>query len=361
MKGRDWLFISSVLVVLLVLLQHEPHTYAQSATYNQIQAIQLTESDDFYWPSWSLDGSRIALYKRFDYYINRLGLDTREPLCHLWIMNLDGSNLMQLWNGMIKGVDDYPIWPPHWSCNGDLLAVEYSRDPNTAVILDSQTGEVLRETLSSGICWVPRFSPTEDAILFSRLIPAWEHEERIDERSIVILNLESGHEQVIHTTRFRSETEWREWPSVWSQEGNVVRVRDSWRKNIPDFFYYDVRSGELLLESQQAQGSPDLPDAFPDPSISPSNLWHVIAPHIHDDLELPNLGDNARSRRGLRIARLGEGATEPIEYLPLDEGLYIFSYQWHPDKDVLLLAAGEKSLKADQPEISNIYILRMPD
>ena len=165
-RGRHRLPIPSSISILVIIFCHGSYTAAQATDLSEPRMIQLTDSDDSYWP----------------------------------------------------------IWPPQWTSRGDLMAVEHSRTPTAAVILDSRTGGVIRDPLSTGICWVPRFSPIESVLVFSRLVPSRDHEEGIDERSIVLLDLESGGEQVIHKTRFRSETEWREWPSIWSENGRLIRI-----------------------------------------------------------------------------------------------------------------------------------------
>lgn len=365
MERKSRLLSPFLLMVFIGPLFHEPSIVAQVAVSTAPQVIQLTDSDDSYWPSWSPDGSRIAFYKRFDYRINQIDNDTREPICHLWIMNADGSNAYMLSDGTISSGCNWPIWPPQWSSNGDLIAVEIKRDPNTAVIFESLTGRVVFDSLSTGICWVPRFSPTESVLAFSRLHPFWQTEKEIDEREIVLLDIESGEKKVIHRTRFQSETEWREWPAIWSENGHLIRIRDYWRNgrrtNTSFFHYYDVQRGELLLTSLNPDGTPDLPDIFPDLRLSPEGNWQVIAPHIRDNLKLPDLRGNAWLRKGLRIARVGERGLEPMEYAPPTKGKYVFSYQWHPEENQLLCAVGEKSLDPEQNEVSNIYIVKLPD
>ena len=89
--------------------------------------------------------------------------------------------------------------------------------------------------------------------------------------------------------------------------------------------------------------------------------WQVIAPNINDEEETPDLRGNAWFRKGLTLAKAGERGLTPEEYSPSTDGRYVFSYQWHPTEDQLLIAAGEKSLDPDQEEISNIYVIIFPD
>lgn len=365
MRHRRWACIFCFLFIFIGFLYHEPPTGAQVTDISEPQTIQLTDTDDAYWPSWSPDGNRIAFYKRFDYYINKFDRDTQEPICHLWVMNSDGSEARMLWDATIRDFVNWPLWPPEWSSNGDLIAIERIPGSTSAVILDSWTGEVIRDSLSTGLCHVPRFSTKGPVLVFSRLIPEWVTEEGVNERSIILLDVESGREQVIHRTRFMSETEWREWPAIWSVGGRLIRIRDYWRygrrTNTSFYHYYDVLSGELLLTSLDPGGDPDLPDLFPDLRLSPSGNWQVIAPRIRDNLELPNLRGNAWLRKGLKIARVGERGLESEEFAPATKGTYIFSYQWHAEEDRLLFAAGEKSLDTEQFEVSNIYVAILPD
>ncbi len=365
MRVRYRLLIPSFLFVFLGILSYELLAHAQVTIPSYPQVIQLTDSDDSYWPSWSPDGSRIAFYKAFDYFINQFDRDTLEPICHLWVMNADGSEARMLKDATIRDFTNWPLWPPEWSSNGDLLAIERIPGSTSAVILDSWTGEVVRDSLSTGWCHVPRFSPEGPLLTFSRLIPEWETEEGINERSIILLDMESGREQVIHRTRYMSETEWREWPAIWSVGGKLIRIRDYWRfgrrTNTSFYHYYDILSGELLLTSLDPDGNSDLPDMFSDLRLSPSGNWQVIAPRIRDNLELPDTRGRAWLRKGLKIARLGERGLESEEFTPATKGTYIFSYQWHAKEDRLLFAAGEKSLDPEQSEVSNIYIAILPD
>jgi len=316
--------------------------------------VKLTDSGGAYWPSWSPGGNQIAYFNRVDSYVTEFGQDRQEPVCNLCIMNANGSDARPLWEEEIKGYIGWPIYQPIWSYNGRFIAVD-TRLFRTTVIIDCTDGSKVSGSIFPDDCAAPRFAPSSPHITFSRHVADFDSQPAVEERSIFIMNYETGEERLLRTCGFNAETEWQERPSVWSRDEQVLRVTDDWRTEA-NYHFYSVESGDLLFTSDDPGGGPDYAELFPNRALSSSGRWKVASPPISDfEFSSVNHGGTGAS---LEVYKIDE---EGSEVLALDIKSHIYSFQWHPDWDVLLFTAGRKSERPDMTENSNIYLVFFPD
>lgn len=345
-----------LLCTLPIILSFSPHQGSEAGPGNiqTPQVVKLTETGGAYWPSWSPGGYRIAYFERVDLYVTQFGQDRQEPVCNLWVMDSDGSNARLLWEGEIKGYIGWPIYPPIWSCEGRFIAVD-SKLFRTTMIIDCTDGSEVSGSILPADCAAPRFAPSLPYLAFSRHVTDFDVQPIVEERSIFIMDYESGEERLLRTCGFNAESEWLEQPSVWSLDEQVLRVADSWRTD-KTYHFYSVDSGELLFTSDDPGGGPDYSPLFTDRSRSPSGRLKVNSPSIPDfEFSCINHGG---AGTGLKIYWIGE---EDSETLLLDINAHIYSFQWHPRGDILLFSAGQKSESPDMPESSDIYIAGFPN
>ena len=76
--------------------------------------------------------------------MTQFGQNRQEPVCNLWVMDSDGSNARLLWEGEIKGYIGWPIYPPIWSLDEQVLRVADSwRTDKTYHFYSVDSGELL--------------------------------------------------------------------------------------------------------------------------------------------------------------------------------------------------------------------------
>jgi hypothetical protein len=316
----------------------------------QPRVVKLTETGGAYWPSWSPDGERIAYFNRIDSYVTSFAQDRQEPICNLWIMNADGTDARLLWAGEFRGEVGWPMYPPSWSYDGRFIAVD-TKLFSTSMIIASADGSRVSGSIFPDSCAAPRFAPSSPQLVFSRLVPDRDGQPPlVDERSVFIMDYETGQERLLRRCNFNSETEWLEWPSVWSRAGRLLRIMDD-RQTEAAFHFYSIDTGALVNSSNDPGGGPNLSAAFPDHSRSPSGRWKVYSPRI-PDLEYSSLNHGSVGE-ALTVGAAAEGGAQaPV----LNIRAHVFSFQWHPQRDILLFSAGRKSVRPDMTETCNIYL-----
>ena len=339
-------------VPLLTFLVQSHARVDREANLPQVPEItQLTHTGGAYWPSWSPDGKRIAYYNRISTYIEEFGRDRQEPVCDLWIMNADGSGMHQLWDGEIRGVLGSDIHPPSWSHESRFLSVDTHHVRQT-LILDVETGRQVSESLIPNEVAAVRFSPSSPRLVYSALFYDFSPERIIEERSVFVLDYQTGEKRLLVTTGWNAETEWDEWPSVWSHDGSMLRTWDRSRAEIK-FLFYSVDSGELVFSYDSPMGEDRFHDFFPDHSITSSGEWKVVAPSIQD-VEYSSINHNGRGS----VLKVYRATDKGLVALALQSDTYIHSFQWHPKEDLLLFCAGRNSTRPNMVEIANLYIAR---
>jgi Tol biopolymer transport system component len=116
----------------------DPQGYTDIFTMNPDGSgiTQLTnDSADEYGPSWSPDGTRIAFYST----------RTLEEFDHIYIMNADGSNEIQLTDSadLTEIGDGYAA--PAWSADGMRIALACTRGGNSEICLMDPDGSNMRQ------------------------------------------------------------------------------------------------------------------------------------------------------------------------------------------------------------------------
>jgi len=159
------------------------------ATTDQASSSRIYAED---WaPCWSPDGTRIAFHSY------------REGQEDIYIMNADGSNLIQL----TDNTDEDSI--PSWSPDGDRIAFQSNRDGNFNIyIMDIDGSNQTRLTDNAATDGVPAWSPNGDNIIFCS--------DR-DENSEIYIMKTDGSNQTRLTDNPGAERR-----SAWSPDGSKI-------------------------------------------------------------------------------------------------------------------------------------------
>ncbi|MFC1529174.1 TolB family protein [Gemmatimonadota bacterium] len=347
----------TLLILGLLVIQPRSETLQNPRlTQSGPEIIQLTDTGDAYWPVWSPDGSRIAYY-------TIIGSDewqpSDQPVVNLWVMDRDGSNTRRVWDG--RGFEQFvrPFWTPSWSHDGRYIAVD--RAYRESAIIDVETGNQTDSPIFTTVGIIARFSPGKPYLNYAQRI--WEHDEyrtTRNDRIVFILDTLTGESRTIHTTGYQPESGYEEPASVWSADGQLLRVRDHWGTGRQPFFFIEVSSGERILRSEDSRGEGDLRPLFPDALISRSGTWRVVSPEIPDTAFLVGeYGGFRYLRSPLKVIRQSSASEDQPgsqEYiLSQDEVLY---YSWHPEEDYLLYSTAKRSSDSSESNRYAVYLAK---
>jgi hypothetical protein len=305
---------------------------------------QLTDTGNGYWPSWAPAGDRIAFYNRVDqWFEDVLSAANWVAVCDVWIMDHDGSNIRQLWDGRMEGEYGTDLKPPNWSCDGKYLAIDSRGPRGPAYVIEVESALVLSEPPLGDLHAMVRFAPRESYVLYAI------YDESSAERTVFIRDWGENRDYVFDKGGWNPYTEYMEPPPVWSRNGRLLRTSrysiGEVRLNSPIWDFHTVPEFELLLSTRNPLGTSELPDTFDDQVTSPSRNWIVISP----DPSLRGL-----FARNLAVARIEDGVIKEPAY-QLHSGV-VFSYQWHPTQDKLLFAAGRRSRNTSSYDSSDIFV-----
>jgi dipeptidyl aminopeptidase/acylaminoacyl peptidase len=163
---RDWIGLSGV--VVLALICASPSLGQGKRPMTLVDLLEVPSLSD---PQLSPDGQQLV------YVLAEADWEANKRITHIWRVNADGTDLVQLTNG-VDGEDD-----PRWSPDGRHIAFVTSRgEPDEQIyILSNEGGEASRlsdhTTSVTNIDW----SPDGTTIYFLAADPKTPEEKKRDE------------------------------------------------------------------------------------------------------------------------------------------------------------------------------------
>jgi hypothetical protein len=314
------------------------------------EVVILTEHGAACWPSWSPDGDRIAYLRWTDFEVTRFGEDRQVPICELWIMDRNGTDLRRF-TEKVQGDAGMSLFPPSWSSEGRMVSVDRVGTPGIFAG-NAEWGDPVGPGIIPQYASALRFSPVGTRFVCSELKVETDPLREIRRLELHNYRIQSSTEILV--TTFNAETEWEEPPPVWSTDGTMVRIRES-AAGRGTFHFYSVEERRIVLSSGDPRGGEAYAHLFPDRSLSPSGRYQVSVPAI------PWRHQGSVSHRA---------AGDLLEVVPVREGEWgepvfrleacIHSYQWHPSEDILLFATGAPSRSPEERPTSDLKLVLFP-
>ncbi len=338
------MFIVGIISVVVITSGYS----RQESNPQEPTVLQLTQTGNGYWPSWSPDGTRIAYFNRIDaWFEDVLSSPNWCAVCNLWIMNADGTDNHLLWDGRYEGVYGGDLRPPSWSSDSQFIAIDSGDTRGPVYIIDSSSGEVITEPPLGNLKALVSFSPKDSHIIHA------VYDVPTAQRTIFVRDWSSGVDYELNTGGWNPYTEYVPRLPIWSRNGKLLRMRrtnlEGIRLSSPVYTFFSIPSCEELLTSKDPLGTPLLPDIYSDLITSFSGRWTTLSP----DPNSPRM-----FRRSLVIAHIDDGAIQQPAIV-CHEG-EIFEFQWHPTEDSLVFGAGRRSRNTRSKDTSDIFVVKFP-
>jgi Tol biopolymer transport system component len=138
-----------VILIIPFAIRKESQIYSVNVDGSSKRALTNTSPSEDYHLAWSPDGNRIAFVS-----------GRNHPFIQIYIMNPDGSGLMQL-------TSDDANTSPAWSPNGQRIAFLSHRDGMWQVYVMNADGSQQTRLTTAGENWSPTWSPDGRRIAYA--------------------------------------------------------------------------------------------------------------------------------------------------------------------------------------------------